>query len=143
MKMRTVLSVAAACGTLLLSGAAFSGGSSTSDNQMVDYDDQTGELWAIPSGGSTTTYQHDPKTQQLQANLSQYQPPDPCLPLAEVWNILASQQHGHGHGDDCHDGSSGAFGALLTVMAAHGCKATITATSGAPKPIIQITPTAQ
>jgi hypothetical protein len=120
---------------MLAGGAAFSGGPTTSDNRLVDYDQKSRELSAYPAGGSLTTYLHQPATVHALANLSHYAPPDPCIPLATLWNLTVQ--------DDSRFGvtSTFVFDVLLTLMSDLQCRATVTSTSGAPQPIVTITPT--
>jgi hypothetical protein len=120
---------------MLAGGAAFSGGPTTSDNRLVDYDQKSRELSAYPAGGALTTYLHQATTVHALANLSHYAPPDPCIPLATLWNLTVQ--------DDSRFGvtSTFVFDVLLTLMSDLQCRATVTSTSGAPQPIVTITPT--
>jgi hypothetical protein len=138
MKIRMLLwSGLSASAVTLAGGAAFSGGASTSDNLLVDYDQTTRQLSAYPAGAALTTYLHQPTTVHAAGNLSKYAPPDPCKPIAELWNLTVE--------DDARFGvqSTFIFDALLTIMSDLQCHATVTSTTGAPAPIVVITPTAK
>lgn len=134
MKMRWIWSSLAASAVLFVSGAAFSGGSTTSVAQLMDFNKSTGELWAYPGGQGLTTYLHQPNTVHVAANLSHYLPPNPCLPLARVWNMVVE------HDDRTGQASTPMFEALLVVMSRFQCSATVTADSGSPQPIVTIAP---
>jgi hypothetical protein len=137
MKIRMLLwSGLCASGAMLATGAAFSGGTTTNDNRLVDFNQSTGELSAYPAGGSLSTYLHRPTTVHLPGNLGRYTPPDPCRPLAEAWNFTVEY--------DEHRGvtSTYVFEALLTLMSDLQCHATVTSTSGSPNPILVISPSA-
>jgi len=136
MKIRMLLwSGLSASVVMLAGGAAFSGGPTTSDNRLVDYDQKTRQLSAYPTGGSLTTYLHEPATIHGLANLANYAPPDPCIPIVEAWNLTVE--------DDARFGvtSTFVFDVLLTLMSDLQCHASVTSTSGAPQPIVTITPT--
>ncbi|HEY3822248.1 MAG TPA: hypothetical protein VGL81_34020 [Polyangiaceae bacterium] len=138
MKIRMLLwSGLSASAVMLVGGAALSGGATTSTNLLVDYDQQTRQLSAYPSGGNLTVYLHQPTTVHLAGNLKNYAPPDPCRPIAELWNLTVQ--------DDQRFGvtSTFVFDALLTIMSDLQCKATVTSTNGTPQPIEYITPTAK
>ncbi len=134
MKMRWICSGLAASAIMLASGAAFSGGTTTAVAQLQDFNRDTGELWAYPSGQGLTTYLHQPNTVHVAANLSIFHPPDPCLPLARVWNVIVE------HDDRTGQVSSQVFEALLGVMSRFQCSATVTADNGSPQPIVTIAP---
>lgn len=141
MTMRHVCSVLAASATLLVSGAAFSGGETTSLNQLTDYDTKTGELWAYPQNHPLTAYLHSPTTVHLEADLSTFLPPDPCLPLARAWNFTARFDARE------HVRSTFVFNLLLSAMSDFRCSATVTSTGGgsdtSPPPIISLAPVAK
>jgi hypothetical protein len=125
-----------ASAVLLAAGAAFSGGATTSDNTLVDYVQATRHLSAYPAGQSSpTTYLHDPAAVHALANLTRFAPPDPCLPLANAWNLTVEFDQHYGVT------STFVFDVLLTVMSDLQCHATIASTSGAVQPIVVITPT--
>jgi hypothetical protein len=136
MKIRMLLwSGLSASVVMLAGGAAFSGGPTTSDNRLVDYDQKTRQLSAYPTGGALTTYLHQPTTVHALANLTAFAPPDPCIPIVEAWNLTVQ--------DDARFGvtSTFVFDVLLTLMSDLQCHASVTSTSGAPQPIVTITPT--
>jgi hypothetical protein len=147
MKKRALVCGAAVSAVLFVSGAAFSGGGlSASVDQLMDFDRSTGELWAIPPGQAVRAYVHTSQTAHLPADLSRFLPPDPCLPLARVWNIAVARgtnENGRAH--------ARLFQALLGLMSDFECSATITtfktdapATSTtSPQPMFSIAPTAQ
>jgi len=138
MKIRMLLwSGLSASVVMLAGGAAFSGGATTSDNLLVDYDQATRQLSAYPSGGGLTTYLHQPTSVHAPGNLTNFAPPDPCRPIVEIWNLTVE--------DDARFGvtSTFVFDALLTVMSDLQCHATVTSTNGSPAPIVTITPTAK
>jgi|SRR5580658_1116223 hypothetical protein len=137
MKVRHVCGVLAASATLLVSGAAFSGGATTTVDELTDFDTKTGELWGYPHDLPLAAYIHSPTTQHLFADLSTFLPPDPCLPLARAWNFTAdfdAREHLH---------STFVFDLLLTAMSDFRCSATVTSPSSGgtvPPPIIALTP---
>jgi hypothetical protein len=132
MKMRVVCSGLAASAVLLVSGVAFSGG--PTPVQLMDFDRTTGELWGYPQGQPLATYLHQPTTLHEKAILSRFHPPDPCLPLAHVWNVVVEYDQRTGQV------STPVFDALLDVMSRFQCSATIDAGSGSPQPIVTIAP---
>jgi hypothetical protein len=139
MKVRHALSVLAASATLLVSGAAFSGGATTTLNELMDFNSSTGELWAYPQGRPLATYLHRRTTHHLLADLSPFLPPDPCLPLARAWNFTVRFDARF------HVRSTFVFDLLLTTMSDFRCHASVTAdlggASGAP-PMISVGPIA-
>ena len=128
--MRMVWSSLAASAVLLVAGTAFPGSGGV--NQLVDFNQSTGELWAIPSGATTpATYLHDASTSHGIADLKGFTPPDPCRGLAEAWNATVRYEN-------THEGQTGrettfVFEVLLTLMSDFKCNATLTtSTSGTP-----------
>jgi len=137
MKIRMLLwSGLSASAIMLAGGAAFTGGATTSDNLLVDYNQKTRELSAYPTGGALATYLHQPTTVHLAGNLTHFAPPDPCRPIAELWNLTVQDDERFGVT------STFIFDALLTIMSDLQCHATVTSTNGAVQPIVVITPTA-
>jgi hypothetical protein len=141
MSKRGFVCGAAVSAVLLVSGAAFSGGQTTSVDQLLDFDRATGELWASPPGRSVAIYQHSVNTRHLVADLSRFLPPDPCTPLARVWNIAVAHEERTGRVNPVH------FEVLLELMSRFQCSATITTTtttttntSTAPQPLLSIAP---
>jgi hypothetical protein len=136
MKIRMLLwSGLSASVVMLAGGAAFSGGPpTTSDNRLVDYDQSTRELSGYPAGGALTTYLHQATTVHAVADLTHYAPPDPCIPIAELWNLTVQ--------DDARFGvtSTFVFDVLLGLMSDLQCHASVTSTTGSPQPIVIITP---
>ncbi len=134
MKIRLVSGLAAGA-VLLFAGAAFSGGVSTHAATLVDFDETTSELWALPSGQPLTSYLNEARTQYLPANLTAYEPPDPCLPPAATWNLTFLYDARH------HTTSTFMYTALLKVMSQFACGARVTAlTSGTPQPLVAVAP---
>jgi hypothetical protein len=139
MKMRILLSGLAASAVLLAAGSALPGGphTRTTNDQIVDFDQKTGELWAFPVAQGLTIYLHDHRTHHALADLSRFLPPDPCLPIAEAWNATVAYDGAH------RVQSRFIFEVLLVLMADFQCRATVTSsTNGTPQPIVVITPTA-
>jgi hypothetical protein len=149
MKMRIVwfASGLVASAVLLASGAAFSTNppppapATTTVNQLVDYVRNTGELWGVPQvgGGNAKVYLHDATTVHLPGPVPVlpgpvYYPPDPCIPIGEMWNRTVQFDDRH------HTTSPVVYDVLLSLMADFQCSATITATSGTPQPIVSIAP---
>ena len=123
MKIRMLLwSGLSASAVMLVAGAAFSG--SPVDNRLVDYDTTTHQLSAYPSGGALTVYLHEATTKHLLADLTKYAPPDPCVPVAEAWNLTVQFDQRYGIT------STFVFDVLLTVMSELQCHAGVTSTSG-------------
>jgi hypothetical protein len=138
MKIRFVWSALAASAVLLAAGTALPGGpASTTDNLLIDYNNQTRELFALPTGRPIATYLHNKHTVHLAADLSRYLPPDPCFPLAQAWNVIAAHDARHGIK------STAVFDLLLALMSNFQCHATVTSDTGSPQPIVVIYPTAQ
>jgi hypothetical protein len=140
MTKRGLICGAAVSALLLVSGAAFSGGPATSIDQLIDFNRSTGELWAYTPGQNLAIYLHSAETRHLAADLSRFLPPDPCLPLARVWNIVVRIEERTGR-------TNGAlFGVLIGLMSDFQCSATIgttpTTTTNAtvPQPLISIAP---
>jgi hypothetical protein len=140
MKARMMWSVLAASAVMLAAGTAFSGGGVTTDNELVDFDRTTGELWAYPSGQPLATYLHRPDTVHVLADLSRFTPPDPCRELAHTWNqVVKFDTHKHVT-------STVIFEILLTLMSDFQCRANVTSpppTNGVPSPIMFIAPAAK
>jgi hypothetical protein len=137
MRSRTTWSALAAGAVLLVSGTAFSGGTRTTNDELVDFNVCTGELLAYPKGRPLVAYLHTAQTLHLTANLEVFTPPDPCLPLAEAWNATVAY-------DATHDASSTfIFDALLSIQSEFRCRAAVTSTSGALRPILSIAPAAR
>jgi hypothetical protein len=128
---------AAVGAVLLFSGAAFSGGPSTSFDKLMDFNRTTGELLAYPQGMPLSTFIHSSETLHLAADLSKFLPPDPCTPLARIWNAGVRIE-----------GETGLrfpvfFEFMLALMTDAQCKATITTTnvpSTNAQPMITIAP---
>jgi hypothetical protein len=144
MKKRAFVCGAAVAALLLVSGAAFSGGGlTTSVDQLMDFNRSTGELWAIPPGQAVRVFVHTTQTAHLPADLSRFLPPDPCLPLARVWNVAVARgtnANGRAH--------ARLFEALIGLMSDFECSATITTfktdasatTAPLPEPMFAIRP---
>ena len=136
MKMRSLVSTCAAGAVLLMAGAAFSGGVATNDAQLVSYDQQNSQLWALPDNLPLTSYLNQQFTTYLKADLASYEPPDPCIPLAEAWNFTVEYDQRTGRK------SAFVFDLLLSAMSDLSCKASVTSiTSGTPQPLIVLQPT--
>jgi hypothetical protein len=139
MFQRTIVCAGVTAAVLLLSGAAFSGGVTTSINELVEFNESTSELWAYPKGHPMAIYRHTPETRHLLADLSRFTPPDPCFPLAVAWNRTVNYDERH------HVQSTFLFEAILGLQSRFQCNATVTSTDNttAPQPIVQIMPIAQ
>jgi hypothetical protein len=141
MKARMMWSVLAASTVMLVAGTAFSGGGVTTDNELVDFNQATGELLAYPKNEPLATYLHLPDTHHVLADLGRFAPPDPCRELAHTWNQVVRY--------DAHKGvqSNFVFEILLTLMSDYQCRATVTSngppTPNNPVPIVSIAPTAK
>ena len=135
MKIRIVSSVLAASAVTLMAGAAFSGGQTTGVNQLMDFDQSSGKLWAYPQNQPLTTYQHTPSTRHLEGDLGRFEPPDPCFELGHMWNYAVQYDRRY------HTDSRPIFESLIGLMSASKCTAKVTATSGSPPPIESIAPT--
>lgn len=136
MKMRSLVSTFAAGAVMLIAGAAFSGGTTTNDAQLVSYDRTTSELWALPTGLPLTSYLNQQFTSYVAADLASFEPPDPCIPVSDAWNFVVAYDARTGQK------STFVFEMLLGVMSDLGCHASVTSlTSGSPQPLIVIQPT--
>jgi hypothetical protein len=135
MKMRIVSSALAVGAVTLIAGAAFSGGHTTNDNELVDFDQSTGHLWAAPPNGNAALYQHTPQTIHLEGSIGRFEPPDPCDELVHLWNFTVRYDRVY------RVNSEPVYEALLGLMAQDKCSASITSTSGSPPPITSISPT--
>lgn len=134
--MRSVLSGVAAATVLLSAGAAFSGGVTTNPAQLVSFDRNTGELWAVPSGQPLTPYLNQTLTAYIAADLRAFEPPDPCFPPVQAWNFTVAFDKRY------HVQSRFVFELLLGVMADLQCNASVTSlTSGTPQPLVAVQPT--
>ncbi len=128
---------AAVGAVLLFSGAAFSGGPTSSVDKLMDFNQSTGELLAYPQGMPLSAFLHSPATQHLLADLTKFLPPDPCTPLARIWNTAVNVETETGLKFPV------VFEFLLVLMTDAQCKATITTTnipSTAAQPMITIAP---
>jgi hypothetical protein len=135
MNMRSVWSSLAASAIVLVAGTAFSGGGVV--NELVDFNQATGELSAYPAGSqSVATYLHRPSTIHL-PSIGSFTPPDPCTGLADAWNITVVFDERH------NTTSTFVFEALLTIMSDFQCHATVSTTtgSGTLPDIVTIAPT--
>ena len=86
---------------------------------------------------SLAVFLHSPQTQHLIADLSHFLPPDPCRPLAEVWNVAVGIENRTGVKFPV------LFEVLLSLMSDRQCNATITTTTTpttSAQPIISIAP---
>src|SRR5271155_3478165 len=110
MTMRSLVCTLAAGAVLLVSGAAFSGGTATSAAQLVSYDRTTSELWALPSGQPLSSYLNQVTTEYIAADITSFEPPDPCVPAVEAWNFVVAYDQRTGHK------STFVFETLLEVM---------------------------
>lgn len=139
MKNRIVLSALAISAVTLAAGAAFSGGSKTGDNELVDFEQSTGHLWAVPQNQgnqNAALFQHTPQTIHLEGSIGRFEPPDPCDELVRLWNFTVHYDHAF------RTDSQGVYEALLGLMAQDKCLATITSGSGNPPTITSIAPNA-
>jgi hypothetical protein len=128
---------AAVGAVLLFSGAAFSGGPTVSLDKLMDFNQSTGELLAYPQGLGLSAFIHSPVTQHLIADLSKFLPPDPCTPLARIWNAGVRIEERTGLRFPVF------FEFILVLMTDAQCKATITTTntpSSVAQPMISIAP---
>jgi len=140
MRIRMLLGGLAASAVMLVAGTAFSGGNAaTTDNELVDFNQRTGELWAFPTGRAMQLYLHSHHSQHALADLTRYLQPDPCLPIAEVWNELVATETNNGIRNVV------VFGALLQLMTRFQCRATVTSVSdgSSAQPIVVIAPAAR
>jgi hypothetical protein len=136
MKIRIVSSALAVSAVTLIAGAAFSGGSKTENSELVDFDQKSGHLWAVPHNGNATEFLHTPATIHLEGNIGRFEPPNPCDELTHLWNFTVRYDR-HYQTD-----SRAIYESLLGLMAQNSCVATITAASGSPPPITSIAPNA-
>ena len=137
MKVARLWSGLTAAALVLVAGTAFSGKTTTAAAMLVDFNDTTQELFAYPDGEALTTYLNRHTTQYLSADLTAYEPPDPCIPVATAWNFTVAYDSTH------HVKSRFVYQVLLGAMSRLRCKATVTAiTTGTPLPLVTITPTA-
>ncbi len=135
MKMRSLVSTFAAGAVMLMAGAAFSSGTATNNAQLVSYDQQNSQLWALPDNLPLTSYLNQQFTSYLKSDIASFEPPDPCIPLVEAWNFTVDY--------DQHTGrkSTFVFEVLLTAMSDLSCKASVTSiTNGSPQPLVAIQP---
>ena len=137
MKMRMVSSVLAVSAVTLVAGAAFSGGQTANVNQLMDFDQSSGKLWAYPQNQPLSIYQHTPRTRHLEGDLRRFEPPDPCFELGHMWNYAVSYDRRY------HTDSRPIFESLIGLMAASKCSAAVTTTSGSPAPLESIAPTSK
>ena len=136
MKVTKVFGVLAAGAVLFAAATGLTSDRETRRTTLADYDMQSGELWAYRPNGTLTTYLNQATTEYLEADLSSYEPPDPCLRLADAWNRTVEYDQKHGKT------STQMFDRLLEAMSARGCSADLTSvTSGSPYPLVKITPT--
>jgi len=135
--MRIVSSALAVGAVTLIAGAAFSGGPTTKDNELVDFDQNTGHLWAAPPNGNAALYQHTQHTIHLEGDLGRFEPPDPCDELVRLWNYTVHYDRRF------HTDSRAIYESFLGLMAQNKCSATITSVSGSPPPITSIAPNAK
>ena len=138
MKIHALWSGLAASAVMLVAGAAFSGGTGV-DNRLFAYDANTGHLTGLPlvTGGMLTTYLHDTTTVHIEADLTHFLPPDPCLPVADAWNATVRYDARHPRAN-----STFIYDALLVLMSDLQCRATVTSIAGTPAPITVIGPSA-
>jgi hypothetical protein len=137
MRNRILTSALAISVVTLVAGAAFSGGSTTTDNELVDFDQSNQQLWAIPHNQTNAVpYQHTPATIHLEGSFGRFEPPNPCDELVHLWNFTVHYDHAF------RVDSRGVYEALLGLMAQNSCIATITAGSGNPPTITSIAPNA-
>jgi hypothetical protein len=124
---------------LFVSGAAFSGGTTTTVAELMDFNVQTGELWAYPQGQSLATFIHTQTTQHPLAQLSTFLPPDPCLPLARAWNFTAQFDARFSRQ------SPRVFETLLNAMSTFRCHAQVTSIHflSLSSPIVSVVPVAK
>jgi hypothetical protein len=140
MKARWIYSGLLAGAVMLGAGTAFSGGDVTTNNMLVDYNEQTGELWAYPKGLPMAVYLNTPATQHGLADLSRFTPPDPCRGFAHAWNAQVAWEIRHGVVGDTAPRHS--FSVLLGLMTEFQCTADLTTATGSPQ-LLVITPTAK
>jgi hypothetical protein len=142
MTKRGFIGSAAVSAALLLSGATFAGplnlgGTTSSTDKLLDFNQSTGELWAAPPGSVVTTFLHSPATLHVIADLAHFLPPDPCLPLARAWNVAVGIEERTGLRFPVF------FDVMLLLMSDRQCSATITTnafSNASPAPMISIGP---
>jgi hypothetical protein len=142
MSKRGFVCGAAVSAVLLVSGAAVAGpltlgGSTSSTDTLVNFDNSTGELWAQPPGRAVAAFLHSSATLHLIADLSRFLPPDPCLPLARAWNAGVRIEERTGLLFPVY------FEVVLGLMSDLQCKANITTnafSNATPEPMISIAP---
>jgi hypothetical protein len=136
--MKRFVCGAAVGAVLLFSGAALSGNPpTTSFDKLMDFNQSTGELLAVPQGMALSAFIHSPATQHLIADLSKFLPPDPCTPLARIWNTGVRIENETGLQFPVF------FEFMIVLMTDAQCKATITTTntpSSVAQPMISIAP---
>ena len=149
MKIQKLLwSGLSASAVLLVAGSALPGGTAaTTHNQLTNFDQSSGELWAYPLDAAgkplpIATYLHDANTLHGLADLTKFTPPDPCRGLTEAWNATVRYETQH-EGQNARP-TQFVFEVLLTLMSDFQCRATVTSTTtGTPQPIVVITPTSK
>jgi hypothetical protein len=137
MKMRIVTSALAVGAVTLIAGVAFSGGHQSSDNELVDFDQNTGHLWAAPPNGNAAEFLHTPQTIHLEGTVGHFEPPNPCDELVRLWNFTVHYDRRF------HTDSRAVYESFLGLMAQNKCSASITSVSGSPPPITSIAPNAK
>jgi hypothetical protein len=139
MKVRIVLSVLTAGAVMLGAGAAVSGGTCTTENELVDFDQSTGKLWAYPQGQPLATYMHTSQTRHLRADIGRFEPPDPCFEYSLLWNEAIR------YDERFHQESGPVFEALIGLMTQSKCGARVTTPVGAgsPPPIVTFEPSSK
>jgi len=135
MNKRVLWGALVSTAVLLTSGAAFSGGTTTSDVQLMDFVESTQRLWAYPRSGALTEFQHTRATIHLPGVFRGAHPPDPCDGITRAWNNIVRIDERR------HIETTRVFLVLLDQMARFQCNATVTSTDGAsPAPIVSIAP---
>jgi len=135
MKMRSLVSTLAAGAVMMVAGVAFSGGTSTNPAQLVSYDRSTSTLWALPNGLPLSSYLNQKVTTYVAADLTAFEPPDPCIPAIEAWNFTVDFDARTGQK------STLVFEILLTAMSDLSCHATVTSVpGGSPEPLVAVQP---
>jgi hypothetical protein len=135
MKMRSLVSTLAAGAVLMVAGVAFSGGTSTTPAQLVSYDRASSTLWALPSGQPLSSYLNQKVTTYIEADITRFEPPDPCVPAVEAWNFTVKYDAATGQK------STFVFDLLLTAMSDLSCHATVTSVpGGSPTPLVAVQP---
>jgi hypothetical protein len=136
MKKRLFWCGLATTAIVLTSGVAFSGGTTTSLARVLDYEDETHQLWVMSPGGAAS-YVHSERTLHLLATLPRPElPPDPCFQIARIWNAVVRFEAQTGQTP------TRAFGVLLEAMGIFSCQArvTIPIDSGSPVPLVSVAP---